>query len=237
MQPQAYYTISYDPAVSIRRLPFRDQRHLLREMNRSPEFGRELARIFSQPEPLAALHQSSMRAALNELDPSRYPESTGQWLVLRHEIRQLGKVLPKVLKEIAEGLTFKEKLVLLDALKAGQGLHIGMSGMEGMGFLGPLLGVVLPAIISVGGGFLTANIQAKVTKSLGKTKLRLEAAYLDKKLAVGKELAEKKMFFEAALARETLEKTTIIKEREVVPGWTIPAAIGGGLVVLYLLFK
>lgn len=78
---------------AVRKLPAQTRLHALEEGRRDPRFWGYFSKLALSENPSRAVDDSMKKAAINELDPRRYPEARGQWPVFRAKMRQSMSVI------------------------------------------------------------------------------------------------------------------------------------------------
>ncbi|MDD5305482.1 MAG: hypothetical protein PHS14_20470 [Elusimicrobia bacterium] len=71
------------------RMPLQTRAHILAEGRHDETFWPYLTRIARQPDGAKTVDDEMKRAAINELDPSRYREMAGKWPLLRYKVRYI----------------------------------------------------------------------------------------------------------------------------------------------------
>jgi hypothetical protein len=212
-----------------------DRKALLDEIEESDLFAPYLSQLLNQPDPVKALKESAIKAAINELDPSMYPEETrGRWLILRREIRNFPKKFVDEMVEDIKRLTFDQKIKLFRSL-GKPGRRAGILPVEaGMGFLGGLLGSLAPALVDgafdIGGDYLQGKIAADLKEEIAQLEVGMKTALGEKKLQMEKELAEKRMALETALREKQMQieagKEIAVTKETAFDWWMIPVGLG-----------
>lgn len=125
------------------------RQHVLEEGKRDDSFWPYFTRLARQPDPGKTIDDEMKRAAINELDPSRYTEMKGKWPVLRSKLRYI--------KGHIEAHAYIQKTGT-------------MGGLSAMGYTDPVTGITTfgdsPTASSSGGTDIWSTI-GKVLSSVG----------------------------------------------------------------------
>lgn len=231
-----------------------DHRLIREEAAANPAFGRKLEAMIDRPNGAALLDTSARRAVLNELNPREFPQSKGEWTVLRKQMRLLLRDIPKGIDESISKLTLEEKTRALEAYaKDGVQVHAQMAEypVESLGQFAEIIGAVVGAATSIYGARLSASTATQIAK--------IRADGEAKSLAVQTTIAKAQMAIQGAQVKqlqELTQQTDAATSSGAKPATSAPSGIvalvtkdiGGGIplvapvalglgVVLYFVFK
>jgi hypothetical protein len=184
-----------------------DRRQLNEEAKVNPAFGQKLARMLDHPNGVWLIDESARRAVLNELDPKAYPESKGEWTVLRQRLNSIIRDLGKQINESVDNLSLDETSDMLMTYARG-GIQVSAHPMgeypvEALGQWEALVGAVVGAATSIYG----AKLQSKTQRDIAK----IQAAGAAKSLDAQMSLARAQMSLEAAKIKQIEDQTAAIK--------------------------
>ena len=183
----------------LRDFSFDEQLHLMREIERSPAFGRHIADLLRFPDSTKQIRESSMKAAINELDPSMYQESAGLWPVLREQARMVPQALPRAVDKVIDDLSFEEVVAFREDLR-------GLAGAGGLGDWEAFWGAVGDIGVGLYGNKTRkdiAKIQDSTQRWMAQRELERAEREATKQMELTAELQEKKITVNQA-AREIL---------------------------------
>ena len=167
------------PAALLAPFPPDDQAMIAREAAASPSFSAAVTVALQQRGGPEFVAQSARKAIANELNPSLYPESAGQWPVLRKMTSDLASSMPDTVAAQAAKLSLNEKIKYLQTVtRTGIPTPRGMSGFLGtaapaagassalstLGVVGGLMG----GIAAAGATIYTAHVLASTQKDIAK---------------------------------------------------------------------
>lgn len=204
-----------------------DHRLLREEAAVNPAFGRKLEAMIDRPNGAALLDDSARRAVLNELNSREYPQSKGEWTVLRKQMRLLLRDIPKAIDESISKLSLKEKVQVLEAYaKGGVQVHAQMAEypVESLGQFAEIIGAVVGAASSVYG----AKLSADTAKQIAKIRAEGEARSLD----VQTTIAKAQIAIQGAQMKQLqeIQQQTAAATAGAAPSGAKPAASSGGIV-------
>lgn len=185
------------------------------EIKGSPEFSKKIKRILDRGGP-HAVAESAKKAFLNELYQNEYPETAGEWPILRQSTRKLLVALPKAITEVVEATPLDEKLKIVEKIGQGKRLHFTLQdfpveSIEGLGQF-----EVVASIVSAVAGAGSAIYGAKVTADAQKAIAKIQADTQMKQLSLSMTLAKAQQAVASA-------QTAIIAD---VQAGKIPAGTG-----------
>lgn len=76
-------------ALAVERLPFLTRAQALEEGERNPKFWSYLGNLMVSPDPAAAVDNELKRAAIDALEPGKYPEAGSHWPMLQAKLREV----------------------------------------------------------------------------------------------------------------------------------------------------
>lgn len=76
-------------ALAVEKLPFLSRAQALEEGERNPQFWSYLGRLMSSSDPDKAVDNEMKKAAIDALDPGKYPEAGAHWPVLQAKLREV----------------------------------------------------------------------------------------------------------------------------------------------------
>lgn len=192
------------------------------EINGSPEFAKKIQRILDKGGP-HAVAESAKRAFLNELDPKEYPETAGEWPILRESTRKLLVALPKAIKEVVDETPLEEKLKIVEKIGQGKKLHFTLQDFPVESVMGLGQFEVIGSIVSAVAGAGSAVYGAKITADTQKAIAKIQAETQLKQLNVSMTLAKAQAAVQSAQVK-------IVDDIQTgkIPAGTGGAATGGG---------
>ncbi len=199
----------------LRDFSFDEQLHLMREIERSPAFGRHIADLLRFPDSTKLIRESSMKAAINELDPSMYPESAGLWPVLREQARMVPQLLPRAVDKVIDRLSFEEVVAFREDLR-------GLAGAGGLGDWTAFWG----AVSTIGTGLY----ESKTREDIAKIQDRTQRWMAQRELERAEREAIKKMELTAALEDKKITVNQAAQEILAVEAAEKPAVPWGTIV-------
>lgn len=187
-----------------------ERRVISEEKRANPSFAPKIDAMLQQPGGQYLLSESITRAVANEFDPSCYPESKGEWVVVRRIMNEQVRYVADRIKEEVDAMPLEKKMEVVRAIARGEMQQFG----NGMGEFGPWieLGTALFSGASqMYGSYVTSQAQQDVAK------IRAEAAVQQAQLQL-----------EIAQATQAI-KTTVpkIQEYQLQQAAVSPAANGG----------
>jgi len=210
-----------------------DQRQIMEEVKENPSFGNKIVAALHSRGGAAVVAASAKRAALNELDGKSFPESKGEWLMLRRRLRVLARDIPAAIREQVEGMTLPEKTRALRALASGGGfsLQLGAEAVPAGG--GDIWGGIIGSIATAAGSIYSAKLTNDANKDIAK----IQASGVAAQAAAQNQIAQAQAALEAARV-QSAARAASGGEVGGVPVWGIAlGAIGILGVILYLVFK
>lgn len=218
-----------------------ERRDIQEELDADPGFARILRFALAQRNPRAVLNLSAQKAIANEMDASMYPEAKGTWKVLRKKVLAAVHVVPKIIKEQLDSLTFPQRVKLLEAYVAGKRLDVGVVGM---GFLGAADGTgtydFLGAIANAAAGMYVGRLNAATAKDISK----IQASAAIKQADVAATVAKAKETIALSQVKQEEYKTmqakvsgVITQEIAGIPMWGWVLGLGALGVGLYFVLR
>lgn len=227
-------------------------RLIAEESRENPSFGRKLRSMIASPDGDYLLSVSARKAVANEFDPTLYPESRGEWIVLRRAMSEGAAAIAKRVRAEVDRLTLDQKMEKVRAIARGE-MPQGYSGMGELGqaeALIPIFGSLFSAGSSVYGSHVISEAQKDVAKIMAESEaqrlqLQLEIAQATQAI---KQIVPKVQEYNAEQAEaespelpttSTSSGATGIISRPVafgIPLWAIPAGVGV-LALAYFAFK
>jgi hypothetical protein len=239
-----------------------DHRQISDEAAANPAFGRKLAAMIERPNGLKLIDESAARAVLNELDGRSFPESRGEWPVLRKRFNILIRDVARDIQKSVDALTLDEKADILNAYAKG-GVQVvvrplGEYPVESLGQWEAIVGAIAGAASSIYG----ARVQSSTQKEIAKIQAATEARSLEAQMT----LAKAQMALQAAQVQQINQQTAAItagtapagtaptgtaakfatsssmasaltKDVGGLPLWAIPAGIGVVGSIIYAVVK
>lgn len=235
-----------------------DHQQVREEAEASPAFGTKLSRMMDRSDGLRRMDESAMRAVLNELDGKSFPQSKGEWPVLRKRLNTLIRGLSKDIETSISKLSLNEKTRMLESYAhGGVQVHAQMAEypVEPFGQWTEIATVVIGAAGSLYG----AKLQSDTAKELAKIQAAGEARSLDAQMSI----AKAQMALQAAQVKSLEQQTAAITAGTSAPGatgtsvrvpgtvasvltkdigggiplWSIPVGVGALGTILYFVFK
>lgn len=244
-----------------------DRRLISEEIDADPSFGKRIVAALDQPGGARAVALSAKKAIANEFDPAMFPESRGQWMMLRKRAVQLARALPEIVETEIDKLPFATKMEMVRRIARGEQptVQIGIHGMDGLGQLelaiAGLVSSIAGAASSIYGAKVTASAQKDIAKIQAATAMKdlntqmaianAQQAINQAKVAQAAEEAKKIEAQTAQIQAQTQQIQEATKQAEVgtvvgtltkdigggVPLWVLPMALGVLGLVLYFVFK
>lgn len=146
-----------------------DRRLIAAEAAADPVFARKVSAMLSQPDGESQVVAYAKKAILNEMDPSLYPETSGQWPKLRAAASKLTTELPKVIVDMVNQAPPEDRPAALQELSARCD-----EVLFGMGELGQLeiIGQLIGAVASAGVSLYDAQLQSSTQKQIASMQLQ-----------------------------------------------------------------
>jgi hypothetical protein len=230
-----------------------DRRLISEEIDADPSFGRRIVAALDQPGGGRAVSLSAKKAVANEFDPTMFPESRGEWPMLRKRAVQLARALPDIVETEIDKLPFEIKMEMVRRIARGEQptVRIGIQGMDGLG----QLDLAISGIISSIAGAASSIYGAKVVASAQKSIANIQAQTAMKDLQTQITIANAQQAIAQAKVAQTVAETQKIQaattQAEVgtvagtltkdigagIPLWVLPVALGVLGLVLYFIFK
>ena len=189
-----------------------DHRLLREEAAANPAFGRKLERMMDRPDGHRLIDESVKRAVLNEMEGS-YPESKGEWPVLRRRLNEIVRYIPKAIDESLSTLSLEQKTRMLEAYAhGGVQVHAQMAEypVESLGQFAEIIGAVVTAASSVYG----AKLQSDTQRAIAKIQAEGAAKSLDAQMS----LAKAQMALQAAQLKSIEQQTAAVEAGVPLPG-------------------
>jgi hypothetical protein len=157
------------PPDKVAQIPEPDRSMVLDEVTGNPTLCAWIVRIMkSDPDWTHRISQSAKESVVNEMDPSKFQESRGEWPKLRAKVRELlDHVHENVLKEVS-GMTLDQKMSVVRRIASGG--KVSVPSVHGLGDLGQwdVIGSLVGSLVSAGAGaygaYTTTSAQQDIAK-------------------------------------------------------------------------
>lgn len=204
---------------------------IAQELAASGSFEKHLAKLARSSNPCEAIGNDALKAIANEFDPNEFPETVGQWKVLRGTIRDVVGNLHSVLMDSVNGLTPSQRQALIDSIMSGDFSVIGLGAADapaaasGGDFLTTLIGTLGTSLTTIYGTKLQADAQQDIAKINAQTAQQNAAA-----------VQAQAQLQQQALAAQQMMSGSVGMNTSVggIPVWAL-AAGGVGVIGLILL--
>lgn len=208
----------------------RDIALIEQESKANPAFGRRLASMLRQPGGEKDVALWAQKAIANQLNPALYPETKGQWPVLRRQTTAIAESMPSVVDRLVERMPFAEKMAAVRAIAEGDRPQLVMAGLSDLGqfeIIGSLIGAAAGAASSIYGAKVTASAQkdiAKIQANAAMQSAQAQMSIANAQAAITQAQAQQAQ----TLATSAAPAGFLTKDiGGGVPVWAVPAGIAG----------
>jgi hypothetical protein len=207
----------------------RDIALIEQESKANPAFGRRLAAMLRLPGGEKDVAIWAQKAIANQLNPSMYPETKGQWPVLRRQTNAIAESMPAVVDTLVERMPLSEKMAAVRAIAGGDRPQMVMAGLGDLGqfeIIGSLIGAAAGAASSIYGAKVTASAQkdiAKIQANAAMQSAQAQMSIANAQAAITQAQASQAQ----ALATSTPTGFLTQDIGGGVPVWAVPAGIAG----------
>lgn len=158
-----------------------DRRLISAEAAADPAFARKLSAMLSGPDGEKAVVMYARRAVLNELDPSLYPETRGQWPKLRSAVSKLIVELPRAITDAIDRMPLEERTRALEELSKVKsvGEVLGLGDLGQWEIIGSLVGAVAGAATSI----YNTKLQTDTAKQIANMQLQANEQAIQAQIA------------------------------------------------------
>lgn len=140
-----------------------DRTLIATEAAADPAFAKKITAMLSQPDGEKQVVMYARKAIINQLDPSSYPETKGQWPKLRSAVAKLSEEIPKAIVDHVDSLPLDERVAALESIAAkGAAFTAGLGELGQLDIISSLIGTVVSAGVSVYNAQLVASTQQKI---------------------------------------------------------------------------
>lgn len=216
------------------------------ESKANPAFGRRIAATLRRPGGEREVSISARKAIANQLDPRMYPESRGEWPVLRRKATALAQALPDLVQAIVDRMPLSEKMAVVRAIADGGQPRMVIAGLDDLGqfeIIGSLISSVAGAASSIYGAKVTADAQKDIAKIQATSALQSAQASVAIQNAQAAIAAAQAKQAEQLATAATASSPTGFLTKDIgggVPMWAVPAgltALGVGFAVFFAVRK
>lgn len=192
------------------------------ESKANPAFGRRISSAMRPPggERLVAL--SARKAIVNQLNPAMYPETKGEWMVLRRKAMQVVAAMPGIIDQMVSKMPLSAKLEAVRAISRGEKPTMVLSGMGELGqfeILGSIIGSIAGAGSSIYGARVTSSAQRDIAN------IQANAAIQSAQAQVA--IANAQAAISQAQAQQLTQAANIATAQS--PAGFLTANVGGGV--------
>ncbi|MDD5305481.1 MAG: hypothetical protein PHS14_20465 [Elusimicrobia bacterium] len=203
------------------------------ESKANPAFGRKLSSILRQPGGERDLSIWARKVIANQLNPRMYPETKGEWPVLRRQTTAIAESMPSIVEKLVERMPLSEKMAAVRAIADGDTPQLVMAGLGDLGqfeIIGSLIGAAAGAASSIYGARVTASAQkdiAKIQANAAMQSASAQVAIANAQAAITQ--AQAKQAEQLAVAASSSSPAGFLTQDigGGVPGWAVPAGIAG----------
>lgn len=215
-----------------------ERKLIAQELATSDSFKKHFSNLLRASDPVKAIGEDAMKAVVNEFNSKDYPETKGQWQVLRGTIRNVVGNIHSMLVESAKDLTPSERQRLIDSITAGDFTSIGLGAdaaapvpAAGGDFLSSLIGTLGTSLTTIYG----AQLQAHAAQNIA----QINAQSAQNQAAAAQQTAQLQQQMAAAQAAMSGGSSSVSSGFMTgtvggIPTWAL-AAGGVGIVGLILL--
>lgn len=128
-----------------------DRRLIAAEAAANPVFARKLSAMLSEPDGERMVVMYARKAVLNELNPSIYPETRGQWPKLRAAVSKLIVELPRAITDAIDRMPLEDRTRALEEMSKARNIGevLGLGDLGQWEIIGQLVGAVAGAATSI----------------------------------------------------------------------------------------
>lgn len=211
--------------------PESDRLLITEEAMADPAFGEQLSQVLSQPEGANVVALSMRHAVANEMDPRLYPESKGEWPVLRKTVVAVAKSMPEIVEKELARLPLETLTEMLKMVAEGKSpFSVAVSGM-GAGEFG--WGSLFGSLIEAGAGIFEKKLENAAAVKITNIQASAAAATLDAQTKI----ANAQLAIANAQATQATESSVLTKDIGGVPFWVIPTVVVAAGMGILIYFK
>lgn len=201
------------------------------EARSDPAFGQKLVSMLRQPGGERLLSISARKAMANAFNPKLYPETKGQWDVLRRRAHALAESMPGIVDKIVSKMPFSEKMDAVRAIAQGEQPRMVIAGMGELGQF-EIIGSLISTVAGVGGSIYNAKVTASAQQDIAKIQANAAIQGAQAQMAVANaqaaiEQAKAAQLTQAAQIAQSTSPTGFLT-KDIgggVPLWAVPAGI------------
>ena len=213
--------------------PESDRLLIIEEAMADPAFGDQLSKVLSQPEGAKAVALSMRHAVVNEMNQRLYPESKGEWPVLRKTVVAVAKSMPDIVQKELEKLPLETLTEMLKMVAAGQSpFAVAVSGM-GVFDLGSLFG----SLIEAGGSIFEKKLAGAAAVKIEGIKAGAAVATMDAQAKIAE--AQRAIAEAQAASAPTAANILSAEVGMGIPLWAVavPAILIAGVSIYFVVKK
>jgi hypothetical protein len=141
-----------------------DDRHLIQvEAAADPAFAKKISAMLSRPDGEKQVVMYARKAIVNELNPSAYPETRGQWPKLREAVSRLSTEIPKAIVDHVDSLPLEDRVKALESISSRvESLTASLGELGQLDIIASLIGTVVNAGVSVYNAQVISSTQKKI---------------------------------------------------------------------------
>lgn len=201
------------------------------EARSDPAFGQKIVSMLRQPGGERLLSISARKAMANQFNPKLYPESRGQWGVLRRRAVALAEAMPGMVDKIVAKMPLSEKMDAVRAIAQGEQPRMVVAGMGELGQF-EIIGSLISTVAGVGGSIYNAKVTASAQQDIAKIQANAAIQGAQAQMAVANaqaaiEQAKAAQLTQAAQIAQSTSPTGFLT-KDIgggVPLWAVPAGI------------
>jgi hypothetical protein len=140
-----------------------DRTLIATEASSDPAFAKKISAMLSRPDGEKRVVMYARKAIINELDPSSYPETRGQWPKLRSAVDKLSKEIPKAIVDYVDSLPLDQRVAALENIASkGASFTAGLGELGQLDIIASLIGTVVSAGVSVYNAQVVSSTQQQI---------------------------------------------------------------------------
>jgi hypothetical protein len=141
-----------------------DRRLIATEAASDPSFAKKISSMLAKPDGEKQVVMYARRAIINELNPSLYQETVGQWPKLRSAVSKLMIELPKAITSNIDQLPMDKRAQAIEALSSmgSSPSSIGIGDLGQFDIIASLIGTLASATASVYSASIVSSTQKQI---------------------------------------------------------------------------
>lgn len=213
-----------------------DLRQVQDEAKANPAFGRKLDSMLRQPGGEREVSISARKSIANQFNPSLYPESKGEWGVLRRRATALAESMPGIVQNIVDRMPLSEKMASVRTIAQGGEPRMVVAGIGELGqfeIIGSLIGAAAGAASNIYSASVTASAQKQIAQLQADTAMKSVQA----QMAISNAAAaiQQAQAVQAAQQGPVAQAASFLTQNigGGIPVWAVPAAVGVAGVAIF----